>query len=701
MKILQILPELNVGGVERGTVDLARYLATLGHRSVVVSNGGALVPVLESQGSKHYQLPVHRKNIFTALNCVKELERIIRDEEIDIVHARSRVPAWIGYLATRKSNAEFVTTCHGYYSTNPLSRVMGWGKIVIVISEIIGRHMIDHFGVQPENIRLIHRSVDLDKFPLRERRSGQSSFTVYMIGRITPLKGHVYFLKAMAKVIRQRPYIRVRVVGDAPEGKAAYKDSILLLTKRLGIEDKVEFLGNRSDIPQLLQKADVLVLSTVTQEAFGRVLIEAQAVGVPVVATKVGGVMEIVEHEKTGLLVLPKDPDGIAGAVLRIMNETKLVDEMVQEARRRVEERYTLERMASKTIAVYEELRRSMNILVIKLSAVGDIILASASFKALRERFPSARICCLVGREGLALLQGCPYLDDIIVYDHKGRHKGLIGFWETLEKLRHYRFDKIIDFQNNHRSHMLAFLCQPRSSYGYNNSKSGFLLTDGIADDQPDLPPVQHQFRLLERIGIRYDDSIRLEFWPRKDDFEYAKELLHSEWIDEKSHVIVGFNIAASERWQTKNWPIAHLAKLCDMLAAEGIRVVITGMDKDRELVRSLSLSVRSKPAILVGKTNILQLGALLSFFRCYITSDSAPLHIAAAMNCPVIALFGPTRPERHVPPSQELKVVKKTLECSGCYKPHCLVHKQACMTGITPEEIFSEVMNSLKLVKA
>ncbi|NTV29838.1 MAG: glycosyltransferase [Candidatus Omnitrophica bacterium] len=701
MRILQILPELNVGGVERGTFDLARYLVSQGHRSVVVSNGGSLVPLLEAQGTKHYQLPVHLKNIFTAWNCVKELERIIREEEIDIVHARSRVPAWIAYFATRNSNAEFVTTCHGYYSTSPFSRVMGWGKIVIVISEIIGRHMIEHFGVQPENIRLIHRSVDLDKFPFRERQPGQSSFTVVIVGRITPLKGHVYFLKAMAKVIRQRPYIRVRVVGDSPAGKDAYKDSLLLLTKRLGIEDRVEFMGNRSDIPQLLQEADALVLSTVTQEAFGRVLIEAQAVGVPVVATKVGGVLDIVEHEKTGLLVLPKDPDGMAGAILRIMNEPKLVGEMVRNARRRVEERYTLEQMASRTVEVYEELRRSMNILVVKLGAVGDIILASASFRALRQRFPQARICCLVGREGLSLLQGCPYLDDIIVYDYKGKHKGIRGFLSTLQKLRHYRFDKIIDFQNNHRSHLVSFLCMPRISYGYKNSKSGMLLTSGILDDKPDLPPVQHQFRLLEAMGIKYDDSVRLEFWPRQDDYEYARELLHSEWIDEKTHLIVGINIAASERWMTKNWPMSHLAKLCDMLAAEGIRVVITGMDKDREFVRQLALAARSKPAIMVGKTNILQLGALLSFFRCYVTSDSAPLHLAAAMNCPTVALFGPTKPERHVPPAQKLTVVRKQMECVGCYKSQCHIHRHACMFSISPEEIFSAVMFYVKGRKA
>jgi glycosyltransferase involved in cell wall biosynthesis len=355
MKILQILPELNVGGVERGTLDLARYLVDHGHTSVVVSHGGALVASLQAQGSRHYILPVHRKNIFTAWHCVKELRRIIIDEKVDVVHARSRVPAWIAYFATRKTDAEFVTTCHGYYSQNFMSRIMGWGKRVIVISDVIGRHMIEHFGVHPQNIRLIHRSVDLDKFKFRERPQGRSSVVVSIIGRITPLKGHTYFLQAMAKVIRLMPFVRVRVIGDVPAEKQDYKESLMLLTRRLGIAGQVEFLGNRADIPQLLNETDILVLSTVTQEAFGRVLIEAQAVGVPVVATKVGGVLDVVEHEKTGLLVLPKDPDGIAGAVMRLVNDRKLADTMAALARKRVEMKYTIEEMASKTLAVYDE----------------------------------------------------------------------------------------------------------------------------------------------------------------------------------------------------------------------------------------------------------------------------------------------------------------------------------------------------------
>lgn len=694
MKILQILPELNVGGVERGTVDLSRALVARGYESVVVSNGGTLVDQLTTEGTLHYALPVHKKNIFTMIYCIRELRKLIVAHNIDIVHARSRIPAWIAWFAVRKTDAEFLTTCHGYYARHFMSHVMGWSRLVIVISEVIGRHMIDHFGVQPQNIRLIHRSVDLSRFPFRAREPGRSSFTVVMVGRITPLKGHQDFLKAMAKVIRQRPYVRVRIIGDASAGKRAYKDSLLLLTRRLGITAQVEFMGNRSDIPRLLQEADALVLATVTQEAFGRVLIEAQAAGVPVIATKVGGVVEIVEHEKTGLLVLPGDPDGMAAAVMRLINEPRLCDLMTQAARIHVEKKYTLERMVNATLKVYNELRNSSHILVIKLSAVGDIILASASFKALREKFPQARISCLVGREGAALLQGCPYLDEIIVYDYKQKDRGLFGFWKLVRKLRHFRFDRVIDLQNNNRSHLIAFACQPRASYGYRNRKLGWLLSNGIPDDQPGLSPIRHQFRILEQTGVVYDEKkALLEFWPRKDDFEYARQLLNAEWIDENKHTVIGLNIAASERWPTKNWPMPLAAKFCDLCAAQGMRVIVTGMDKDRDLLRQLLGAVRSKPSILVGKTNILQLAALIGYCRVYVSVDSAPLHVAAAMKVPVLALFGPTDPVRHLPPGDHVSVLSKKMDCSACYKDQCLTRKNACMSGILPDQVFREVM--------
>ncbi len=696
MKILQILPELNVGGVETGTVDLAKYLVQHGHEAIVVSNGGGLVDDLMKVGARHYKLPVHRKSLWTIAKCIGELEKIIQQEKVDIVHARSRVPAWIAYFACRRTKTAFITTCHGYYGNHFFSRVMGLAKLVIVPSEVIGRHMVEDFGALPENIRRIPRSVDLEKYRISRAEKSSSEYVISIIGRITPLKGHTYFLRAMAKVIRSMPYVKIWIIGDAPKKKQSYKEELELLIKRLGLSDYVEFLGNRRDVPQLLAQTDVVVLSTITEEAFGRVILEAQAMGVPVVATRVGGVIEIIEHEKTGLLVFPKDTDAMANAVFRLLRDKNLVESLTSAAKAKLEREFTLEKMASQTLAVYEELLKMMHILVIKISSLGDVVLVIPSLRALRQQYPHAKICCVVGKEFRMILQRCPYIDDLIVYDYKGKDKGWIGLWKLARKLRSYKFDMVVDFQNNKKSHLLAFLCRPLDSYGYDNKKWSFFLTKKLEDDKSAISPVDHQFRLLRQLKIANPQDPSLEFWLSPRTPERVQKLLESEWLANAKR-IVGINVSASEEWTTKNWPVSYMAELCDRLGERGIRVILTGMEKDRPLIQELMKQTKAKPASFAGKTTIMELAGLIQRCQVYITPDSAPMHLAAALKIPFIAFFGPTDPKRHLPPAQKCAVLQRPLECVPCYKTYCRISTHACMREITPSMVLQEIDKFLR----
>jgi lipopolysaccharide heptosyltransferase II len=697
MNIVQILPELNVGGVETGTVDFAKYLVQHGHRSIVVSNGGELVSELESAGSKHYTLPVHKKSFWTALRMIKALRKIIQDEKIHIVHARSRVPAWIAYFACRKTKASFITTCHGYYKNRIFSQVMGWAKLVIVPSEAIGRHMMVDFKVPSERIRCIARSVDLSKFKIsKEKKQGRSPYTIAIVGRITPLKGHRYFIKALAEVVRTLPKIRIWIIGDAPAQKTSYREELEVLVQRSGLKDHVEFFGNRRDIAELLSQTDVLVLSTITQEAFGRVILEAQAMGVPVVATHVGGVVDIIDDGKTGLLVMPKDTEAMAKAVIQLLKDKALANRLTAEAKLKLQEKFTLEQMASRTIEVYAELLNSVNILVIKISSLGDVVLVTASLKAIRKKFPNGKICCLVGEESRKILHNCPYLDGIIIYDHKYKDKGWIKLLKFSHKLRRYQFDKIIDFQNNRKSHLLSFLSFAKESYGFNNGKWSFFLTHPLKGYRDDIPAVAHQFQLLKLLGIPYRANTYLELWPSLKDKQYAKTLLESEWLG-SSQNIVGINIAASAKWQTKNWPIEHIARLCDILSSNNIRIIITGLEKDIHLANYLLSLTRSKPANLVGKTDILQLAILIKKCKVFVTPDSAPMHVAAAVQTPCIVFFGPTDSTRHIPPAKKIVVLEKKLTCAPCYSSRCRILTHACMKEISPEEVARKIKEILK----
>ncbi|MDD5173851.1 MAG: lipopolysaccharide heptosyltransferase II [Candidatus Omnitrophota bacterium] len=693
MNILQILPSLDVGGVETGTIDLARYLVRGGHKAIVISGGGRLVKELDKIGARHYTLPVGKKSIFSVIKMVRRVCDIIRNEDIDIVHVRSRVPALIAYIACRITNRIFLTTAHGYYKKHFLSKVMSWGRFVIVPSNVIAKHMISDFGVPYDRIRFIPRGVDLSKFKFRSPGTYHSKeFTVGMVSRITPLKGHSFFIKAISLLRKDIPNLKVVIVGSAAKDK--YMGDLQMLTRRFGLTRIVEFLSAREDIPSIMHGLDCLVSATITPEAFGRAIVEAQASGVAVVSTKVGGVVDIIEDGKSGLFCNAQDPKDMADKILKLYRDKDLRAKLVMGGRKRVEENFNLDIMMKKTLSVYEEALKAVNILVIKMSAIGDVILSVPSLRAIRSKYKNADIKVLVGLQARDVLDGCPYIGGKIVCDFTGKDKGLYGLWKLGEDLRKCCFDIVIDLQNNKKSHMLSFLSLAPLSYGYSNGKFSFLMNNRIKDDAPYLDPIEHQFRLLRSAGIKPVDK-HLELWPSSSDAERIDALFLENWI-KPSQSLIGINARASSRWNSKNWPPKRIAELCDRLAKEfNMRVVLTGTKEDALFIEKIRAMTASKPVAAAGRTAVMELASLIKRCKIYITPDSAPMHIASALGTPFIALFGPTDPVRHVAPSKDYVVIKKNLKCSPCYNPNCSKGLK-CMSGIEVEEVFTAVKNIL-----
>ncbi|MCM8760764.1 MAG: lipopolysaccharide heptosyltransferase II [Candidatus Omnitrophica bacterium] len=687
MNILQILPSLDIGGVETGTVDLARYLSSHGHKAIIVSGGGRLVAEAEAAGARHYNLPVGNKSIFSMLRMIGALRDIIRSEDIDIVHARSRVPAAVAYFACRSTGRTFITTAHGYYSKHIMSVPISWGKYVIVASNIMAKHMSSNFAVPYERIRLIPRGVDLERFRFaKPKEFFGDSFVVGMVSRITPLKGHADFIKAVSILRRQIAGIKAVIVGSAPKEK--YREELEILVRRLGLSDIVEFGGARQDVPEVMRGLDCLVSATTTPEAFGRVIIEAQASGVCVVATRVGGVVDIIDDGKTGLLCEARNPADMAEKIARIYKDDQLRISMAIEARKKVESDFNLEKMMKSTIQVYEEALKSPNILVIKMSAIGDIILSVPSLRAIRAKYPDAKIKVLVGLRFREVLDNCPYINDRIVCDFKVKNKGLKGLLSLAAALRRECFDMVIDLQNNKKSHILAYLSMAPLRYGYDNGKMSFLLNKKIKDDAPYLNPIEHQLRTLKMAGVK-DAGAELELWPSRYDDAQAARLLNENWL-QPSQTLVGINVRASDRWLSKNWPPSYIAEFCDRLACDfNVRAVLTGAEKDSVYAAEIARLARSKPVNLAGKTTILELASLMRYFKLYVTPDSAPMHVACAMGTPLIALFGPTDPTRHLSPSKDCVVFWKghEMKCSPCYKSACQ-KKITCLKKITVDEV-------------
>ena len=696
MNILQILPELKSGGVETGTVDLARELIKQGHKAVVISNGGSLVKELTACGGIHYALPVHEKSPITAISMIKKIKEIIKKENIDLVHARSRVPAISAYFAAFQARIPFITTCHGYYSTHLFSRVMGWGRFVIVASNVMARHMIKNFKVPRHRIRLIPRGVDLEKFPYRppDINSTKKDYTIGVIGRITPIKGHLYLIRAITKAARLLPNIKVSIVGDGPLKKPKYRQELEILVRRLSLSKYIRFLGNRQDIPQQLAKLDLIVVPSVGEEAFGRVIIEAQACGVPVIATRIGGIVDIVKDGENGILVPPRDWNALSDAMIRVLKDRDLRQRLSRAGRINVEKNFSLSHMYKKTIKVYSQALSSFKIVITKWSALGDIILSLPALRAVSMKFPKAEIMMVTSNSGRELLSRYSYVKEFLIFQ---REKGLGGIKEILElsaELRKTSVDLVLDLQNNRRSHLISFLSSAPRRIGYRTKKFDLLLNEAVGGAGLGLSPVAHQFRLLKLLGI---DSIPTppELTVSKEESSYAEDMLSAAWLA-KNQVLVGLNCGGSRRWQTKRWPVEKLARLCDLLAQKKIRVVITGEKGDTAEAEKLLLLTKSKPINAAGKTTIMQLAAVIQRCSVFITPDSAPMHLAAFLGIAFIALFGPTDSRRHLQAfDARYRIIHKKLKCSPCYKPRC--SNIRCMEKITPEEVAAGVLELLK----
>ena len=310
---------------------------------------------------------------------------------------------------------------------------------------------------------------------------------------------------------------------------------------------------------------------------------------------------------------------------------------------------------------------------------------------ALRRQFPRPHynISYLVGPESKEVLLRCPYLDEVITCDLKSRDAGLGGLLKFAATLRARNFDITVDFQNNRASHLLAALCLAPQRLGYANAKFGFLLNRGIKDDVKGLDPVSHQFHVLKQLGIELEDPA-LELWPGGTDDAVVSDFLGGNWVTAVKGV-VGVNVGASRKGRSKVWPRQQMARFCAEMAKKDVRVVLTGTAADcrdaEELARQLP---QAKLVNACGRFTVNQLACLIRKCSVYVSGDSAPLHIAAAVSTPFVALFGPTDPARHLPPAKQFVLIRKGLPCSPCYKPDC--RNVRCMEAITGEEVVQAV---------
>jgi glycosyltransferase involved in cell wall biosynthesis len=369
--VLQVLPSLVTGGVERGTVDMAASLKEAGWLPLVASNGGPMVRELDRLGVKHIQLPVHSKNPLVIRANIARLEAVIREHEVDIVHARSRAPAWSAYYAAQATGAHFVTTFHGTYNRGPFglktayNAIMTRGEKVIAISNFIAEHMREVYHTDPERIRVVHRGIDIDKFDpakvsqeriiqLAHRWRLPDGYAVVMLpARLTRWKGQEVMIEALAMLGRRD--LRCLLVGS-DQGRTSYSEELQAMVKKKGLTDIVHIVGECSDMPAAYMLTDVVVSASTDPEAFGRVIVEAQAMGRPVIASDNGAGRENVLDGQTGLLIAPKDPAALALALDRVLAiGPQEREERAALAIDFVRKNFTRRLMGERTLSVYAE----------------------------------------------------------------------------------------------------------------------------------------------------------------------------------------------------------------------------------------------------------------------------------------------------------------------------------------------------------
>jgi glycosyltransferase involved in cell wall biosynthesis len=369
--ILQVLPKLDAGGAERVVIEIAQAVHLAGHRSLIAAEDGRLSSLATRGGAELINLPLSTKNPYRIWRNTKKLKAIIKENQVDLIHAHSRAPAWSAFRAAKRMGIPFVTTYHGTYGESTrlkkrYNQVMAAGERVVAVSYFISDLIKSRYKIDPEKIRVIHNGVDLRKFDpasvrgdravrlVKEWRIENGQPAILLPGRLTAWKGQRLFIQALAKMRHQEA---VGILIGSDQGRHKYTQELLALAEQLGISNRLRLAGHVEDMPAALKLADIVVNCSTAPEAFGRTIIEAQAMAKIVVATDHGGAHETIEPNVSGFLIPPNDAAALAATFDAILDgDMDLRIAFGARAREEVGDRFSLAVMQTRYLNLYAEL---------------------------------------------------------------------------------------------------------------------------------------------------------------------------------------------------------------------------------------------------------------------------------------------------------------------------------------------------------
>lgn len=375
IKVLQIIPTLGAGGAETSLIDVSKRIVEAGGESYVISSGGVKVPNLLRHNAKHFEMPVNRKLPWKIRSNAKKLAKYIKENDIDVVHARSRAPAWAAYKACKMTDTPYMTTFHAAYKfKTKLKRyynsVMAKGEKVIAISDYIKKHILDNYNITEDKLVIVPRWIDENIFSIDNVTSSrmialskqwgipEDKKVIFVPGRLTPIKGQDIVIKALARLKRD-DYICVMLEPRNKADKPKYYKSLLKQIKLEGLEGKVKFVSMISDMPAAYRLASVVVQASQVPEGFGRVQIEAGAMGRIVIASRIGAIPETMIDNETGYLFKNDDDAELSEKLTQVLDmpTTKLTI-MQTKAHDFVKSKFTAKSVCGKIINTYRDLAK-------------------------------------------------------------------------------------------------------------------------------------------------------------------------------------------------------------------------------------------------------------------------------------------------------------------------------------------------------
>jgi len=700
LTIAQVLSWLNYGGVESYAIRLARGLRERGHRVIVVSSGGQLVPELEASGIEHFRVD------FTGARMVggtRALRRLLEREHVDLVNAHNWRAGMVSHLACRGAGVPHVLTIHG--TRKPVHRhgVFYWSKRVVVVSEESRRNLVEGFGLAEDRVVRSMVGVDCGRFEAAPRDGAleeelglqRGAPRVVHVSRFSHGKVPVALglMEAMGRLEGEVAGVELVLVGQGPEEKAV-AEAAEEVNRRLG-RRAVFALGGRGDVGRVLSLADVVV-GTAT------VALEAMACGRAVVAAGKAGYVGAVRPESLeraeescfgdhGTLE-PVAAERLAADVGMLLGDREEAARLGEFGRRTAESRYSVPRLAEEVEGIYRgvlcEREGVERIVVLHLNQIGDLMFALPALKALREAFPGAHITSVLRPHLAGLVEHSGFVDEIV-------HRPDGGPWRAAGlglRLRRARPDLAVVFSQSATMALCARLSGAKHRVGYVDSDLSRLLNHRI--QVRGIPCPEKVMRLLAGLGLEAEkrDYVGLIRLSKGDEEEGGRKL--GECRPRREGPLVALAAGEAGGRPYKSWSGEGFREVARRLAEEErARLVIVGSEKDRTLGDEImSQAGVGQQCNLAGRTTPAELAAVLAGCDMLIGIDSGPMHVAAAMGTPVVGLFGPTDPYRTGPQGEGHEVIFHRQECWGpCVHPvtpKCA--ERRCMSAITVEEVLA-----------